>query len=221
MTPAPDDPAQPPDPSGPDPDTVPTTVLRRHAKPEPRTALSRLLVPVLIAAIALAALVAGWRTLQARSGDPLQPVPPAVVPTGPSPSTHPARTTPPATPGPPATAAPSASGDAGRPDPSRTGEPPRRPRWNRTVPVVVLNATSRTGLAASVAARLRAKGWQVTGVGNWRSGGVGRTTIFHRRDPRAVLTLVHDLPGSVPYRKLLPGMPSSGLVLVLAADFPG
>ncbi len=45
------------------------------------------------------------------------------------------------------------------------------------VEVVVLNATSRKGLAGTVADRLRAKGWTVALVGNFR-GNVTATTVY-------------------------------------------
>ena len=47
-----------------------------------------------------------------------------------------------------------------------------------TVEVVVLNQTTRPGLAASVAAHLRAAGWEVPAVGNFR-GTVPATTVYY------------------------------------------
>jgi hypothetical protein len=47
-----------------------------------------------------------------------------------------------------------------------------------SVQVVVLNQTSRPGLAASVAAQLRAAGWDVPAVGNFR-GTVPATTVYY------------------------------------------
>ena len=47
-----------------------------------------------------------------------------------------------------------------------------------TVEVVVLNQTSRPGLAASVAAHLRTAGWDVPAVGNFR-GTVPATTVYY------------------------------------------
>jgi LytR cell envelope-related transcriptional attenuator len=46
------------------------------------------------------------------------------------------------------------------------------------IAIVVLNQTTRSGLASTVAAALRAKGWTVTGVGNFR-GVVSATTVYY------------------------------------------
>jgi hypothetical protein len=47
-----------------------------------------------------------------------------------------------------------------------------------SVAIVVLNQTARGGLAATVATRLRAKGWTVSSVGNFR-GAVPATTVYY------------------------------------------
>jgi LytR cell envelope-related transcriptional attenuator len=47
-----------------------------------------------------------------------------------------------------------------------------------SVAIVVLNQTVRRGLAATVATRLRAKGWTVSAVGNFR-GAVPATTVYY------------------------------------------
>lgn len=207
MTPAPDDPARP----GPDPDTVPTTVLRRHAAPPPaRPSGGPFVIPALVALFAIVTLVGAWKTLQGR--DTSQPPPigsapvvdqsavPDATPTQPSgkPSSRPSDSATPVV--------------TGSPAPSHSTRPAR----DRSAPVVVLNATTRTGLAAAEAARLRAKGWRVTTIGNWRSGGVTRTTVFSARYPVATRTLRHDARVVGPARKPLPGMPADRLVLVLA-----
>ena len=88
------------------------------------------------------------------------------------------------------------------------------------MPVGVLNATSRTGLAASVAAKLRAKGWTVVAAANWRADNVHRTTIFTTRWPKAVRTLRHDVPAVRAVRAPLPQMSTDRIVLVLADDYP-
>lgn len=209
MTPAPDDPAHP----RPDPDTVPTTVLRRHgATPATRPSGGPLIIPALVAIFAIVAFVGAWKTLQGREPTGATPSPPPVAT---APTTPP--TSAPATSPAPQPSRSREPGDSATPVTSRSPTPDRtRVRWKRSAPVVVLNATSRTGLAAAEAARLRAKGWRVTSIGNWRSGGVGRTTVFSSRFPIATRTLRHDarVPGRA--RSPLPGMPANTLVLVLA-----
>ncbi len=91
---------------------------------------------------------------------------------------------------------------------------------DRSVPVVVLNATARTGLAGQVAAGLRAKGWTVVSVGNWRSGGIPLTTVFVTGRTAAAATMRRDVKpadGTLPTRD---GMPRNRLVLVIGNDYP-
>ena len=62
-----------------------------------------------------------------------------------------------------------------------------------TVEVVVLNQTSRPGLAASVAAHLRTAGWDVPAVGNFR-GTVPSTTVYYPAGGETVaLAVARDL----------------------------
>jgi hypothetical protein len=61
------------------------------------------------------------------------------------------------------------------------------------VEVVVLNQTSRPGLAASVAAHLRTAGWDVPAVGNFR-GTVPSTTVYYPAGGETVaLAVARDL----------------------------
>jgi cytoskeletal protein RodZ len=173
-----------------------------------------LIIPALVAIFAIVAFVGAWKTLQGREGSGVEPNPPPAA-TAPTAPTAPAGTTP--SPAQPPSRSPTPA-DSATPETSRSPTPDRtRPRWKRSAPVVVLNATSRTGLAAAEAARLRAKGWTVRSIGNWRSGGVARTTVFSSRFPLATRTLRHDadVPGRA--RRPLPGMPADTLVLVLAS----
>jgi hypothetical protein len=91
---------------------------------------------------------------------------------------------------------------------------------DRAVSVVVYNATSRTGLAATVAAQLRAKGWTVVSIGNWRRGGVSQTTVFVNGRKDAAATMRRDFKAADLTRTLLSGMPSGRLVVVVAGDYP-
>jgi hypothetical protein len=86
--------------------------------------------------------------------------------------------------------------------------------------VVVLNATRRTGLGSKVARQLRADGWTVTSVGNWRRTLVSNTTVFSEGQPAAAATMVGDLPTGGSIEVPLSGMPSGKLVVVVGADYP-
>ncbi len=84
-------------------------------------------------------------------------------------------------------------------------------------PTVVLNETPIHGLAASVAARLRAKHWVVTGVGNWR-GNIGATTVYYPPGMEAAArSLAYDL-GVDRIRPSVGGMLTDRLSVVLTSN---
>ena len=218
----------------PDDDVLPSSV------PGSTTRVGKLVVPVVLAIVSVIALVAGWNNLQARNdalaspapGDSGPPVPtfdPSATASG---STTAAPTTMPSTkPSTKPSAKPSASTS---PSPSTSGTPtPSASRTpsasatsspstavDRSVPVVVLNATGRTGLAARVAASLRAKGWTVVAVGNWRRGNVSSTTIFVDGHADAAATMRDDLPAAGSVRAPLSGMRQARLTIVIGRDYP-
>jgi hypothetical protein len=70
------------------------------------------------------------------------------------------------------------------PSTSPTHSSPPPPQVPRDYPVVVLNETPITRLAARVATRLRQDGWQVTGVGNWM-GAIHETTVYYPAGERS------------------------------------
>jgi len=87
------------------------------------------------------------------------------------------------------------------------------------VPVTVLNNSRRDGLGHEVAAELRAKGWPIAKIGNYR-GRLAMTTVFY-------------LPGQLPQarelarefaqiRRIEPrpaSLPGQGLTLVVTRDW--
>lgn len=179
-------------------------------------------LPILVAAVVLLALTGGWQTLQARDSaaslttQQQQQSPP--VDAAPAPTTSQSR--------PPAPSDSALPDPAVSPPPKPTPKPAAKPTAkptasapDRSEAVTVLNATTRTGLAASVARTLRDKGWSVQGVGNWRGGGVGRTTVFATGSAQAARTLRGDVGASGAVGWPRRGMPTSGLVLVVGADY--
>ena len=57
--------------------------------------------------------------------------------------------------------------------------PKPKPKVSRkSIDVAVLNATRTTGLARQVATRVRAAGWTVASVGNWRTGAAQTAVHF-------------------------------------------
>jgi hypothetical protein len=198
----------------------------------------RVLLPIALCLVGVVALGAGWTHLESdRAAEAGTPV--AVAPSGKPPVPSLGASSPSATPAasssPSASrsAAPSASGSrSGSPSasPSGTGSaaptttpgassaPP--PVTDRSVPVVVLNATNRTGLAAAVAQRLRAKGWTVDSVGNWTGGGVRLTTVFVTGNAAAAATMRRDVKPADGTLPTWSGMPKNRVVLVIGPDFP-
>jgi len=219
-----------------------------EAEHEPRPArspLGRVVLPLALVLVALVALIAAWNHLQSKDAAAVAggPAVPSGTVTAPSdPGTPAASTTPSAT----ASTVPSASAsgpiapsdgasatapavsDGATTTPSTSTAPSAsaststvaRP-IDRRVPVVVLNATSRAGLAGKVAAKLRAKGWTVTSVGNWTKGGIPKTTVYLNGHLNAQATMLKDFPAAKgPVLMPLPGMPNLRMIVVVGDDYP-
>ena len=126
---------------------------------------------------------------------------------------------------PPPSTSPSASASASvAPTPTAPAPPVSEPPATTQptvakVAVTVLNNSRQTGLGHEVAAELRAKGWPIAKVGNYRG--------------RLAMTTVYYLPGQLPQarelarefpqiRRVAPrfaGLPGSGLTLVVTRDW--
>jgi hypothetical protein len=187
------------------------------------TPLGRVVLPAALAVVSGVALVLGWVTLQdERAQTAARAVPTAStrasVPAAPVVSTSPtavASTAPVvvASPTAPAASAPAASGSAPAPP------PPASAAVDRSVPVVVLNSTTRTGLAAKVAAQLRKAGWTVVSIGNYRRR-LAATTVFAEGHANAVATIKADLPTDESVRPPAGAMNPARLTVVLGPDYP-
>ena len=179
----------------------------------------KLLVPIALGAVAIMALIAGWTHFQNSNTDtnvivaptnqpaastvPSVPiVPPAPVVPTPVISIVPTIPTPaPVVPTPVASsAAPVVAGD-------------------RSVPVVVLNGSGKSGLAAKVADDLRAKGWKVVSVGNYSKSPATQTTVYSPGPRTASATMRKDVPQASLTHKPLPGMAKSQITLVIGSDY--
>lgn len=174
-------------------------------------------VPVLVVAVAVVAVgvgVYGWLT----ASDDTQLAAPIVTPvaTSPPPSQTPS-TTPTPSPTPSASATPSASPKP-TPEPSPSKPKPKPTKTatpvSRDTPVVVLNQTTITGLAAQVARSLEADGWQVVGVGNWR-GNVPETTVYYLPGTYAQAQLLARDLGADRLRPRVSGMRTDRLTVIL------
>ena len=188
------------------------------------SAPGRAIIPLALAVVSALALAAAWLHLQSERADSSSaPVP--VVSSSPSagspkpsssaasPSSSPS-TSPSASPKPSPSSTPSAVA-------SPTSSAAPATKIDRSVPVVVLNATNRPGLAKEVAAKLERLGWNVTSVGNWSKGGIAATTIYLNGHVDARGTIIKDLPAADGRVDLpLPGMPKQRMVIVIGKDYP-
>jgi hypothetical protein len=182
------------------------------------TPLGRVVLPLILALVSGVAIVAGWMHLQddrAASSSPSasassatvgshSPTPTPTVSVSPSPSA--VVSTPPGV----VASSPAASGTA-------TSSP--APKLDRSVPVVVLNSTSRAGLAARVAAQLRTDGWTVVSVGNFR-GTLAITTVYAEGHVDAVATMQADLPTKDRHKSPFGAMNPKWLTVVVGLDYP-
>lgn len=223
--------------SAPDDQQPPTGRAARRLPADTPSGAGRVILPIALCLVGVVALGAGWTHLEAeRAAEAQTPVAvgPSAKPQVPSlgsasPSSTPAASTSPspsasrsASPSPSASrsaagtpaASPSSSGTA-----APTASPTPPPVIDRSVPVVVLNATDRTGLAAEVAKRLRAKGWTVVSVGNWTRG-VPTTTVYATGRAAAAATMRYDAKPADATRPTRDGMPKNRIVLVIGPDFP-
>jgi hypothetical protein len=89
------------------------------------------------------------------------------------------------------------------------------------IAVVVLNQSSRRGLAATVASRLRAKGWAVSGVGNFH-GVVPSTTVYYPvGHEAAALAAARTLPTAARVRPRFGNLSTERLTVVVTTSYPG
>jgi hypothetical protein len=91
----------------------------------------------------------------------------------------------------------------------------------RDVQVVVLNQTSRAGLASVVADTLRAGGWTVAAVGNFH-GIVPATTVYYPPgEELAAQTAAEDMQATPRIRPRFGNLSTSRLTVVVTDSYPG
>lgn len=200
----------------------------RHGAHRGGGGLAAALVPSLLAVAAVAALITALAVWQAE--EPSRPGRVAAATqhalrdarsgaaASPTPSSAVATTAPPAG---SATASPTqgpAESSAESPrEPSAAADPVNR----SSIEVVVLNQTSRTGLAGSVAERLRGVGWTVPAVGNF-TGIVPATTVYYPPGAQqAALAVARDLPTEPRTRPRFGNLSTTRLTVVVTDSYPG
>jgi LytR cell envelope-related transcriptional attenuator len=93
-------------------------------------------------------------------------------------------------------------------------------RLRSDLAVVVLNETSRSGLAAAVADRLRGNGWTVSGVGNFR-GAVPATTVYYPAGHAAAAqAAANSLPTPPRVLPRFGNLSTSRLTVIVTTNYP-
>jgi hypothetical protein len=90
------------------------------------------------------------------------------------------------------------------------------------VPLIVLNNTTITGLAAQAAHRFRLSGWTVTSFGNLVNDILSTCAYYDPSDPKAeaaARALKHEFPTIKRVRPRFPQLPAGPIVVVLTPDY--
>jgi hypothetical protein len=192
------------------------TRVRQGAHRTGRTFVAAL-TPSLLAVAAVASLITALAVWQAEEPDRPAAVASASTrspsPTVPTPTPTPTpSSTPTAEAGPSETAA---SESAQATESAASSEAPAG------LEVVVLNQTSRGGLAGSVAETLRRAGWEVPAVGNFR-GVVPSTTVYYPAGAEGdAMAVAEDLPTEPRVRPRFGNLSTSRLTVVVTNTYPG
>ena len=103
---------------------------------------------------------------------------------------------------------------------TKTAQPGKAPAPAPDMQVVVLNQTTRRGLAATVAKALRSSGWPVPAVGNFR-GIVPSTTVYYPPGGEAgALAVAADLPVEPRVRPSFGNLSETRLTVVVTDSYP-
>jgi hypothetical protein len=92
----------------------------------------------------------------------------------------------------------------------------------KSVPLVVLNVTSRTGLAASAAKTFEDGGWTVTSSGNLSNNILSTCAYYDPSDPAnlaAATALMAQFPAIKRVKEKFDGLPAGPIVVVLTNDY--
>lgn len=182
----------------------PNVYRERRGAHRPPGAGSSVVVPWVLATIAIIAIVAAvgsWFSGPVPGGNTVTAAPSSSASTG--------------------TVRPSPTGSA---SPAPTSSPPTSApagAVDRRQSITVLNGTGRAGLAGAAASRLRAAGWTIRATGNSRRGD-GATTVYYGR-PRlraAAAAVAADLGGGAAVRESA-DFGATRITVVLGPDFQG
>jgi hypothetical protein len=105
------------------------------------------------------------------------------------------------------------------PEDTPTSDDATLPPSRRGTQVVVLNATRRSGLASRVADRLRADGWTIATVGNFRGSVPGTTVYYPDGDSEVAGLLAEDLPGATRVKPRFANLSRNRLTVVITDNY--
>lgn len=195
-----------------DADQLRTPGRQRSGAHRPRRSDLVDLVPALLVVLAVLGVGAGvWQLNRASVGTSASsrgPIDPGVGGGGPSPSAS-------ANPNPTASrsGAPGAS--------ASTSAPPTSGAVDHATPLVVLNATTRSGLAARAARVLRGAGWTVRTTGNYRSAAPPTTVYYSAASQQASAAAVAAALGGSPAVTQSSKFSATAITVVLGQDYAG
>jgi hypothetical protein len=88
-------------------------------------------------------------------------------------------------------------------------------------PVIVLNSTDRSGLAADASDAIKAEDWETGEPGNYAGGELPESTVFYPKGMKGSAQLLQeDFPDITAVKSAEQGMSTSSLTLVLGSDWP-
>jgi hypothetical protein len=91
-----------------------------------------------------------------------------------------------------------------------------------SIPLVVLNDTSRTGLAETAKTRFQTAGWTVTSTGNISNDILSTCAYYDPTDPanqQAAIELQKSFPAIKRVKEKFPELPAGPIVVVLTSDY--
>ena len=92
----------------------------------------------------------------------------------------------------------------------------------KAVPLIVLNSTTQTGLAATAAKTFQAGGWTVTSSGNIVNDIASTCAYYDPSDPKnqvAATALMAQFPAIKRIKEKFTGLPAGPIVVVLTSDY--
>lgn len=192
-----------------DADQLRTPDRPRSGAHRPRRSGLRDVVPALLVVLAVLGVAVGvWQLNRATVGTITTsrgPIDPGVAGGAASPSATPS-----------GSASPS-----GQASPLATPTAPASGSVDHATPLAVLNATTRSGLAAHAARILRGAGWTVTRTGNYRSQSPPTTVYYSSADQQATAAAVAADLGGNPAVTQSSQFPAGAITVVLGSDYAG